>query len=104
MIAIVTLLTAFPLGYLVRSRLAAHLTYAVAYLWCFTFQSVYLLLDALSASPDPMAFVTTEFPWSYGVVTALILVVGIGLVEVGRWVAAHRTARGTMSRPGRVAA
>lgn len=33
MIAVVTILTAFALGYLVPSRLAANTTYAVAYLW-----------------------------------------------------------------------
>jgi hypothetical protein len=33
MVAIVTILSAFPLGYLVRSRLAANSAYAVASLW-----------------------------------------------------------------------
>ncbi|MGB7448963.1 MAG: hypothetical protein WA892_07535 [Ornithinimicrobium sp.] len=33
MIAIVTVLVAFPLGYFVRSRLAANSAYALVYLW-----------------------------------------------------------------------
>ena len=49
MIAVVTLLLAFPLGYFVRSRLAASTAYAVAYLWAFIFQTLYLMLDSLSA-------------------------------------------------------
>ncbi len=47
MIAIVTVLAAFPLGFLLSSRFAATTTYAVAYLWAFTFQTLYLLLDSL---------------------------------------------------------
>ena len=47
MIAVVTLLVAFPAGYFFGSRLAANTTYAVAYLWAFVFQTLYLVLDAL---------------------------------------------------------
>ena len=47
MIAIVSILLAFPLGYRMRSVFAARTTYAVAYLWAFTFQTVYLMLQAL---------------------------------------------------------
>ena len=42
MIAVVTVLLAFPLGYLLRSHLAANVAYAIAYLWAFTFQTLYL--------------------------------------------------------------
>ncbi len=47
MIAVVTVLGAFALGYFLRSRLAANTAYAVAYLWAFTFQTLYLMLDSL---------------------------------------------------------
>ena len=53
MIAVVTVLCAFPLGYFLRSRLAATTTYAVAYLWAFVFQTLYLLLDSLGDSTNP---------------------------------------------------
>ena len=44
MIAVLTVLLAFPAGYFLRSGLAARTAYAVAYLWAFTFQTLYLLL------------------------------------------------------------
>ena len=87
MIAIVTILLAVPAGYLMRSRLAAMTTYAVAYLWAFMFQTLYLLLDSFGGGSHP-AFEAGEFPWQYGVVTLAILGVGFGLVEAG-----HRLAR-----------
>ena len=88
MIALVTLLVALPAGYLVRTRQAALTAYAVAYLWAFVFQSVYLLLGALGPAADESAFSPGEFPWSYGVVALAVLAVGVGLVEAG-----HRLAR-----------
>jgi len=98
MIAVVTILLAFPLGYLVRSRLAASTTYAIAYLWAFTFQTLYLLLDSLSNGDvlnDSPAFDAGEFPWSYGVVTLAIFLVGFGLVNLGHWVRARSSRKGT---------
>jgi hypothetical protein len=92
MIAVVTVLCAFPLGYFMRSRLAASTTYAVAYLWAFVFQTLYLLLDSLGDASDPV-FEAGEFPWQYGVVTLLIFVVGVGLVNLGHWRAARRPTR-----------
>ena len=82
MIAIVTLLLAFPLGFALRSRLAAGVVYAVAYLWAFTFQTLYLLLDSLGGADAP-AFEAGEFPLSYGLVALAVLGVGLGLVQVG---------------------
>ncbi|MET1058908.1 MAG: hypothetical protein ABWX84_04895 [Nocardioides sp.] len=87
MIAIVTVLLALPAGYLMRSRLAAMTTYAVAYLWAFSFQTLYLLLDSFGGGSNP-AFEAGDFPWEYGVVTLGILGVGFALVEAG-----HRLSR-----------
>lgn len=92
MIAIVTILSAFALGFLLPSRLAAMTTYSVAYLWAFTFQTLYLLLDALDGAADP-AFDVGTFPLSYGLVALGIFVVGLGLVEVGHRVGARRRSR-----------
>ena len=93
MVAIVTVLLAFPLGYLVRSHLAANVAYAIAYLWAFTFQGVYLTrmwvggsLEAFDKDPDTL-------PIEYGIVTAGIFAVGFGLVAAGHHVSARRTAR-----------
>lgn len=90
MIAVVTILAAFPLGYFLRSHLAANTAYAVAYLWAFVFQTLYLLLDALRPDPSAPAFETGAFPLSYGVFTLGIFVVGFGLVALGRYVAVRR--------------
>ncbi len=104
MIAVVTVLLAFPLGYLVRSRLVANTTYAVAYLWAFTFQTLYLLLDSLGDTTQP-AFSAGEFPLSYGLVTLGIFGAGFGVLALGRRVGAGRLSRGQTSRlpaaPGR---
>ena len=94
MIAIVTILSAFPLGYLVRSRLAANTAYAVAYLWAFVFQTLYLILDMLNAGDDP-AFEPQTFPRSYGLVALSIFAAGFGLVALGHFVRDRRLARRT---------
>ncbi len=93
MIAIVTILSAFPLGYFIRSRLAANTAYAVAYLWAFVFQTLYLLLGSLNGDSDS-AFTVGDFPLSYGVVALSIFGVGFGLVALGHYVRDRRMARG----------
>jgi hypothetical protein len=92
MVAVVTVLLAFPLGYLVRSRLAATTAYAVAYLWAFVFQTLYLILDVINDSTDA-AFEPQRFPWAYGLVTGSIFAAGFGLVALGHLVRDRRTAR-----------
>lgn len=87
MIAVVTILAAFPLGWFLTSRLAANTAYAIAYLWAFMFQTLYLLLDSVGGSP---AFEVGEFPWQYGLVTLAIFGAGFGLVSLGHWARARR--------------
>jgi len=99
MIAIVTLLCAFPLGYVFRSRLAANTAYAVAYLWAFVFQTLYLVLDVMNEQ-EGGAFEPQAFPIGYGVVTLSIFVVGFGLVGLGHWVRARRQASSRSSETG----
>lgn len=103
MIAVVTILAAFPLGFLLTNRLAANVAYAVAYLWAFVFQSTYLMLNALGGGANP-AFETGEFPWSYGLVTLAIFAVGFGLVHLGQRVSAaracHTRRHGGIPNPG----
>lgn len=94
MIAVVTLLLAAPLGYRVRSRLAAHTVYVLAYLWAFTFQTLYLLLDSLPGTTNPAPpFVGGGFPLAYGLVALAVLAVGCGLIEGARWAGMWRQAR-----------
>jgi hypothetical protein len=91
MIAVVTVLLAFPLGYLLRSHLAANVAYAIAYLWAFTYQTLYLTLSSFGG--DDSAFSKDEFPLSYGLVAAGIFAVGFGLVALGHRVGARRKVR-----------
>ena len=105
MIAVITVLVAFPAGYFFSSRLAANATYAIAYLWAFVFQTLYLVLDALSGSSTEPAFTTDQFPIAYGLVALAIFSAGFALVAGGRWVRSRRhptmrdalTAQGTIS-------
>ncbi len=92
MIAVVTVLLAFPLGYFLKSQLAANTAYAIAYLWSFAFQTLYLLLDSLGRGSAP-AFEAGEFPWSYGVVTLTIFLAGFGIVNLSHWFRERRTAK-----------
>lgn len=92
MVAIITVLSAFPLGFLVRSRLAANTAYAVAYLWAFVFQTLYLILDVINDS-QRQAFEPQKFPFAYGAVTLSIFLAGFGLVALGHFVRDRRLAR-----------
>jgi len=90
MIAIITVLVAFTAGYRLKSRVAANATYAVAYLWAFMFQTLYLLLDAIDPNSASPAFEPGTFPLSYGLVTLAIFGTGCALVEAGHRLAARR--------------
>ncbi len=96
MIAVVTFLAAFPLGYFISSWFVANTTYAIAYLWALTFQVVYLLplfisdMKPAGATGDA---VTANFPFAYGAVTLSMFLLGFLLVRLGRWARQHRTAR-----------
>ena len=96
MIAVVTLVLCLPLGWFVQSRLVANTTYAVAYLWAFVFQTLYLLLDSSAFRPG-------EFPLSYGVTTMGVFAVGFGLIALAHEARtrseARRSARGATPRP-----
>ena len=79
MIAAVTAIAAFPLGLLLRSRAHANTTYAIAYLWAFTFQTLYLVLPGFQGPSPDTPFPVGEFPLTYGLVAASsVLAVGVG--------------------------
>jgi len=94
MIAIAALL-AFPLGYLIRSHLAANVAFAIAYLWAFTYQGLYLTRAWVGGDHSAFPKEPDVFPVSYGLVTAGIFAVGFGLVALGHRVAARRAVRVT---------
>lgn len=92
MIAILTLLLAFPLGLVVRNRLSAMLAYVSIYLWAYTFQTAYLIRAWVegdtSAFPRP-----ADIGLEYGVVTGAMFAAGCGLVALGHRVATRRRER-----------
>ncbi len=93
MIAIVTILLAFPLGFFVTSRLAANTAYAVAYLWAFTFQGWYLAMDEASGGSGAGfgdGGLAGILP--YGVATLAVFGAGFGLVALGQWLGGRRRA------------
>lgn len=90
MIAIVTLLVAFPAGYLIRSHIAAALVYLAAYSWAYSFQGVYLLRNWVGGDFSAFDKEPDSVPISYGLVTLTIMLVGFGLVLAGHKVAVRR--------------
>ena len=94
MVAIATILFAFPIGLFVRQRLTAWFAYAALFLWLYTFQTAELTRAWVLG--DDTAFARTPGAGpalDYGLVTGGVFVVGIALVALGHRVAARRRAR-----------
>jgi hypothetical protein len=87
---IIMLLAPFPIGYLIRNRMAAYLAYVALHSFVFTFQSTTLLKEWNGG--DYSAFVKNPaaVDWSYGLVNLLIFAAGLGLVTLGSWLSARR--------------
>lgn len=100
-----TILAAFPLGYLFTRRQTALLSYLIVGSFVFTLQSLNLLLTWMSGGSGlggssgfgdtpsgafPIDYSSSEVV-AYGVVNAIITVVGVGLVLLGSRVRARRT-------------
>lgn len=93
MVAIVTVLFAFPLGFFLRSRTSAYVAYIAIFGYSFTFQTLYLLRSwigdhttAFSADPD-------KLPLDYLAVTGGIYLVGFLLIALGHRLGAKRRNR-----------
>lgn len=96
MIAVVTLVSAFPLGYLLHSRGTAWLVYLAVYGQAATLQLGYLTRAWVEG--DTSAFAAPADPGAdYAAVTSAVLAAGFGLVALG-----HRA--GVRSRARRGAA
>jgi len=93
MIAVVTVLLAFPLGFFLRSHLAANVAYSIAYLWAFTFQGIYLTRSWVGGDDSAFAKNPDALPIEYGLVAAAIFAVGFGLVALGHRLGARRMER-----------
>lgn len=102
MTLIYTVLIALPLGYFVRTRSTALLSYLLAGSYLFSYQNTGVLLDWLGhSSPSAFGPFPDDFPakaspsetLGYGVVNLVISVAGIGLVILGHRLAAPRRAK-----------
>ena len=91
MIAIVTILLAFPLGYLVRSRLTANVAFIAAYSYAFTFQGIYLMRSWVGGDSSAFPENPDDMPVGYLAVSLAIYAVGFGLVRLGEYVRVRRT-------------
>lgn len=94
MIAAVSVLLAFSLGFFFHSQLTAGVIFGFAWMWAFTYQSVYLLVDTLGGSN---VFIPGKFPWSYGVISLAIGLVGVGLLALGHRLATFRRNKAALS-------
>lgn len=85
-----------PLGFLVRSRMAAFLVYIAIHSFVFAFQTAILLMEWINGSthafgPYPQA--SNEDVWGYGIVNFVIYAVGLGLVALGQRLRSRRGAQ-----------
>lgn len=99
---IYTLLLAFPLGFFVRSRSTAILSYLLAGSYLFSFQNTSVTLDWLGhVKPSAFGAFPEGFParaenaelFGYAAVNVVITVVGIGLVILGSMLQLRRAAK-----------
>ena len=96
MVIIIAALAAFPLGFLLKSRLAAFLAFGLAFAHVFTFQTAQLVLEATRGSKEAFGDLSDpEWNWfgdtiGYLVFTTAIYAIGLGLVTAGHAVRIRR--------------
>ena len=92
---IVTVVLAFPLGFLVRDRITAYLAYIAVHAFVFPFQTFQLTREWVGGDTSAFPADAGSVPWSYLLVNAVIYAAGLGLVTLGRRVRARRDAKRT---------
>jgi predicted Na+-dependent transporter len=90
---VLMLLLPFPLGYLMRNRLAAYVVYTAVHSFVFTFQTMMLLRAWVGGDTSAFGADPNSVEWSYGLVNLLIYAAGLGLLWLG-----HRAGRGRRMR------
>jgi hypothetical protein len=98
-IAILTVLVAFPLGWFVRNRVAGFLAYGLLMAHLYTYQTALLVMEWVNGADAAFAQTSStsllDVSWGYLAVTSLIYAVGLGLVALGQRLRTRRdTARG----------
>jgi predicted ABC-type exoprotein transport system permease subunit len=102
---VLTVLVAFPLGFFIRSRTHAVVTYVLIDSYLFTFQTAFLLMQwadgnehAFGARGGAWSAERTTMVFSYLILNGVIVAVGIGLVLLGQKIRSRRTsARDTVA-------
>jgi hypothetical protein len=92
-IAIATVLFAFPLGFFLRNRLSAYIAYVAIFGYCFTFQTLYLLRSWIGDHNQIFPADPDVLPFAYLGVTGGIYVIGCLLVGLGHRVGSKRRTR-----------
>jgi hypothetical protein len=88
---ILMLLVAFPIGFFVRNRLAAFVTYIAIHSFVFTFQTMELLREWVRGSTAAFPAEVHNFDaFPYGIVNLLIFAAGLGLVWLGHRLGSKR--------------
>jgi hypothetical protein len=97
MIAVLTVLIALPLGYLVRGRLAANVAFGLAFAHVYTFQTAFLLMDWVKGGdgtfPQDISSGPTGAVASYLAVSSAVYAAGFGLVALGHLLRRRRGIR-----------
>ncbi len=86
-------LIGFPLGYVLRSRLAAFVALVAVHSFLAQFMAIVLVREWVGH--DTTAFPTDPAspPWEYGITALVAYLLGFALAEVGHRVQARRTNR-----------
>ena len=93
---IVIAIAAFPIGFLLRNRVAAFLAFGLAFSYVFTFQTAQLILEATRGSEEAFGDLSDPgWDWfgdtiGYFVFTTAIYAVGLALVTAGHTVRIRR--------------
>ncbi len=97
MFILLAAIAAFPIGLLVRDRVAAYVVFGLAFAHLFTFQTAQLVLEATRGADEAFGDLSDpDWDWfgdtiGYFVVASLIYAAGLGLIAAGRAVRRRRT-------------
>ncbi|MFI7589363.1 hypothetical protein ACIB24_20035 [Spongisporangium articulatum] len=91
---ILMLIAPFPIGYLVRNRVAGFVAYTALHAFVFTFQTAELILDWAGGSDRAFGAAFPNYEqsevYAYGIVNLVIYAVGLGLLYLGQRVGTGR--------------
>lgn len=90
---ILLLVLPLPLGFLIKSRVAAYLVYVGVHSFVFTFQTLTLTRAWVGGNTEAFEQDPNVVPWPYAVVNLVIYGIGLGLIALGHRLAAGRRAK-----------